>query len=74
MHNAKSTAVDATARISDLISEIDQFWIEVTGEGLPEDQIEELMEMHPDDLLAKLQGLKMTDAPNYVPQGWKVES
>jgi hypothetical protein len=69
MYTTKSIAVDATAidRINDLVNEINQFWIEVTGEGLPQEQIDELQSMHPDDLMTKLQGLKMSEADNFVP-------
>jgi hypothetical protein len=67
MYNTKSTAVDATARIEDLVSEINQFWVEVTGQGLPTEELEALKEIHPDDLMAKLQGLKMEESDNFVP-------
>ena len=74
MYNVKSTAVEATAsdqgvinRITDLVGEINQFWIEVTGTGLPADRITELENMHPDDLLSKLQNLKMQESNEYAP-------
>lgn len=69
MYTTKSIVVDATTidRINDLVNEINQFWIEVTGEGLPQEQIDELQSMHPDDLMTKLQGLKMEEASNFVP-------
>jgi len=53
-------------RIADLITEINQFWVEVTGSGLPESEVSKLESMHPEDLLHKLNGLKMSDASQYL--------
>lgn len=73
MYTLESTAVEATAQIDqgvinhidDLINEINQFWIEVTGTGLPTEEIETLENMHPQDLLSKLRGLKMEEVREY---------
>jgi hypothetical protein len=55
MKNLKSTAVDATARINDLIIELNAFYVEVTGAGISEDYEKQL-------LVSGLEGV--TDALN----------
>ena len=65
--DTRKGAVNA-ARIEDLVGEINQFWIEVTGVSLPDSELSKLESMTDDELLRKLQGLKMEDAPNFVPQ------
>ncbi len=75
MYSTQSTAVEATAsidqgvmnQIKDLVNEINNFWVDVTGSGLPTEEIETLESMHPDDLLSKLQGLKMEESKEYAP-------
>lgn len=72
MYSIKSKAVSTAPKEfenlqDDLIQEINQFYIEVTGNSMNESALQELYSMHIDDLRAKLNGLKMSEAYDYLP-------
>lgn len=58
MYNVKSTAVDATARIEDLISELDVLYTEITGEPCSERFKKELRAHGSETILAIIEEKK----------------